>query len=251
MSDINDNTPAGSVSDANVAPATPDYKKWYTPAPMPLTAEQGTPVQPGQIFASGSDNRDQDPPTNGESYNMNEPFSIPTDVDADGNPVPVTAKLSLTYNVEDWGTASLDGEQIIDLSDTEAATGPRGGHTTWGKTANAVVQSGSHNLDLTYQNITMPNPELQQNRLQLQLRSRSPRTRRQEKPRPLRLLRQHLQHGRRQRRQLLPADTQRPEHLRADQLLRGHQRHRRPHGRQHAVVLQRSQPPRPRRTAQR
>ena len=158
MSDINDNTPAGSVSDANVAPATPDYKKWYTPAPMPLTAEQGTPVQPGQIFASGSDNRDQDPPTNGESYNMNEPFSIPTDVDADGNPVPVTAKLSLTYNVEDWGTASLDGEQIIDLSDTEAATGPRGGHTTWGKTANAVVQSGSHNLDLTYQNITMPNP---------------------------------------------------------------------------------------------
>ena len=126
MSNTNDNTPADSVSDANVAPAnlnagtdsapvqdvasanlnagtdsapvqdvapaTPDYKKWYTPAPMPLTAEQGTPVQPGQIFASGSDNRDQDPPTNGESYNMNEPFSIPTDVDADGNPVPVTAK---------------------------------------------------------------------------------------------------------------------------------------------------------------
>ena len=173
----NNNTPAGSVSDANVAsanlnagtdsapvqdvaPATPAYKKWFTPAPMlqSRSGESGTPIQPGEILDQGGDNRDQDPPTNGESFSFNDTVEIPMDVDDEGNPVPVTANLEVTYNVEDWGTASLDGTQIIDLSSSEASTGPLGGHTTWGKTANVAVQSGNHNLDFTYQNITMPNP---------------------------------------------------------------------------------------------
>ena len=156
----NNNTPAGSVSDANVAPATPAYKKWFTPAPMlqSRSGESGTPIQPGEILDQGGDNRDQDPPTNGESFSFNDTVEIPMDVDDEGNPVPITANLEVTYNVEDWGTASLDGTKIIDLSSSEASTGPLGGHTTWGKTANVTVQSGNHNLDFTYQNITMPNP---------------------------------------------------------------------------------------------
>ena len=174
----NNNTPAGSVSDANVASAnlnagtdsapvqdvapnaTPAYKKWFTPAPIlqSRSSVTGSPIQPGEILDQGDGNRDQDPPTNGESFSFSDTVEIPMDVDDEGNPVPVTANLEVTYNVEDWGTASLDGTKIIDLSSSEASTGPLGGHTTWGKTANVAVQSGNHNLDFTYQNITMPNP---------------------------------------------------------------------------------------------
>ncbi len=80
------------------------------------------------------DSRNQAPPTNGETYDI---------------PIPINVPYALNKDNED--------EMIIDLTtNKEGATGPYRGHTTWTGKGSKALQTGSHDLHLTYQNIIMP-----------------------------------------------------------------------------------------------
>ena len=141
---------------------TPPYKKWYNGAGVAPAAESETSTAaPGQILASGSANHDQAPPTNGESYDFTETVNIPWGEEAQGTAQAILANLRVSYKVEDWGETLLDNELLIDLtSRAEGSTGKWGGHTAWEKSACAAVSSGEHILNFAYQNITMPDPNM-------------------------------------------------------------------------------------------
>ncbi len=140
----------------------PAYKKWLSaPAAssaQPLATSFAEPCSPGDIIEEVFDNsRNQDPPTNGEVYNIPITINVPYALNEDGEEVPITARLDVTYTVEDWGTAALNNELILDLtSSTEGADG-YGGHATWTGKCSAALATGSHNLHFVYQNIIMGN----------------------------------------------------------------------------------------------
>ena len=143
---------------------TPNYQKWFNgSSAVPAAEIETTTVVPGQVLAGNSGNRNQAPPTNGESYDIVEGVNIPWTTDEQGNIKPVTANLQVSYRVEDWGEVLLDDELIIDLtSRIEGSTGQWGGHTAWGKSSSAAISSGEHTLEFSYQNITMSDPNMNQ-----------------------------------------------------------------------------------------
>ena len=148
--------------------AIPPYKKWFdasgiVPAVAASTLTEEEPVQPGQIITFGGDDRSQAPPTNGESFSLSAQVFIPMGVNEQGMPTPIHAQLQLSYTVEDWGTASVDGNMVMNFTTATAApTGPYGGHTAWGGSRCVPVSSGMHSLGFTYTNITMPDADMNQ-----------------------------------------------------------------------------------------
>ena len=60
--------------------------------------------------------------------------------------------------MEDWGTGSIDGEQLIDCTTNKEAPDNLGGHATWGGSASKTCASGAHSYGMTAQNITMDDP---------------------------------------------------------------------------------------------
>ena len=68
---------------------TPDYTKWFALAgeensPVALSE---TPFQAGDVIASGSGNRNQDPPTHAVSNDISIQVNVPYAEDEEGNPV--------------------------------------------------------------------------------------------------------------------------------------------------------------------
>lgn len=92
------------------------YVKWFGGYITEGTVSDA--VVPGQIIASGSVNRNQAPPTNGETFDLTETLNIPLGVDEAGQSKSILASLRITYRVEDWGRAFVDGNKVIDLSET-------------------------------------------------------------------------------------------------------------------------------------
>lgn len=146
----------------------PPYKKWFdasgiAPAAAASVLADEESVQPGQIIAFGGDNRSQGPPTNGESFSLSAQVFVPMGVNEQGMPTPIHAQLQLTYTVEDWGTASVDGAMVMNFTTaTSAPTGSYGGHTAWGGSRCVPISSGTHSISFTYSNITMPDADMNQ-----------------------------------------------------------------------------------------
>ena len=107
---------------------------------------------PGQLLASGAANHSKNPPTNGESFQFNEKFTIPSEV---------YALLRVSYRVEDWGYVELNGDCIIDLTYAkEGSSGSYGGHTEWGEEYSTIIIFGEHELFFSYDNINMSDPSI-------------------------------------------------------------------------------------------
>ena len=140
---------------------THNYKLWFAPvsetAPVASPASHSAaPVQAGDVIASGSGNRNQSPPTHALQDKVTIPISVPSGVDAEGNPRPILARISATFRVEDWGFVTVDGKRILDMTSARESPGIYGGHPAWpAETASAVVASGEHVLEFHYENIEM------------------------------------------------------------------------------------------------
>ena len=145
---------------------TPAYQKWYDPKSLVRTARQ-TPranapaeptYRPGQILAQAEGDKSKGPPSNGESETISGDFEIPYAQNEDGTEESILATCKLTISVEDWGTGSIDGEQLIDCTTNKEAPDNLGGHATWGGSASKTCASGAHSYGMTAQNITMDDP---------------------------------------------------------------------------------------------
>ncbi|MGN0836344.1 MAG: sugar-binding protein, partial [Akkermansia sp.] len=138
----------------------PPYSKWYTPTPVAArTATSATPIAPGDVLADGHENRNQAPPTQGTSWEVERSFLVPWTTDEAGELKELLAKLELRYRVEDWGEVLLDGKRIIDMTPmVEKPTGSHGGHSVWTRRVNCLLSSGAHTLLFRYTNIAMDNP---------------------------------------------------------------------------------------------
>ncbi|MEE1266873.1 MAG: hypothetical protein UHH87_11355 [Akkermansia sp.] len=140
---------------------THNYNHWFAPmseiTPVSSRASHSAAsVQAGEVIASGSGNRNQSPPTHALQDKVSIPISVPSGVDAEGNPRPILARISATFRVEDWGFVTVDGKRILDMTSSRESAGIYGGHPTWpAETASAVVASGEHELEFHYENIEM------------------------------------------------------------------------------------------------
>ncbi len=141
---------------------TPDYRKWCNGAAISQSgsAADASTVTPGYVFDKQSKNRNQNPPTNNESFTITETVFIPTLMNEQGMPTPVAAKLFVNYRVEDWGTASVNGTKIIDLTTATEAAASYGGHAAWSGSHSSVIMSGVNDLVFTYKNIKMTDPNM-------------------------------------------------------------------------------------------
>lgn len=96
---------------------------------------------------------------NGGGFSGSESFDIPYGTDESGKQVALTAICSVTLTVDDWGSASVDGTKVVDLSAGVEPPGERGGHAAWSGGGSIAVKSGSHSLSYESTNISIPHPE--------------------------------------------------------------------------------------------
>ncbi len=149
---------------------TPPYTKWFngfssTPAVASETNPTARVIQPGEVLVSKTGNHGAGLPSYKMDEDYDEDFSIPYNSIDQGEgkepqEVPITAKLNITYTVEDWGSVTLDGSQVIDLTIAkEGSDEPTyGGHSKWTGSYNTVVSSGDHTMVFHYENIDMKDP---------------------------------------------------------------------------------------------
>lgn len=145
--------------------STPSYTKAVT---VPTNIPSSSSPFPGEgaIIASIAENRNQAPPTNGETINFTSEYRVPMGSysEEQGCALPLPALLKVNYRVEDWGHICLDGseDRFIDLTSAIEPAGVHGGHHAWEKCNNAVVFTGDHIINGHYANISMADPYMNQ-----------------------------------------------------------------------------------------
>ncbi len=142
---------------------TPNYTKWFAGYNVPRTRSASAPtpqvINPGDILVPKvSKDRGQGQPSDPISINYDEEFSIPYVYNEQGAIVPITAKLTVSYTVEDWGYAALGSDRLIDLTIAKGGSNEPiyGGHKEWSGQAERSISSGDHTLVFHYENIDMP-----------------------------------------------------------------------------------------------
>lgn len=98
---------------------------------------------------------------NGGSAKGEEKFVVPYGKDEEGNTVSIIAVYTFEMYVDDWGSVSLDGKMILDLTKETGGeeAGQHGGHQLWNKECRVEVPSGEHVLSYEATNIDIPHAQ--------------------------------------------------------------------------------------------
>lgn len=97
---------------------------------------------------------------NGGSVSSTSTLDIPQGkLVSTGQIVDIIAIYNISMTVDDWGSLSIDGERVIDMTKESggAEPGPQGGHEEWTKTAQVRLSSGPHIVSYEASNIEMKN----------------------------------------------------------------------------------------------
>ncbi len=111
---------------------------------------------PGKVLKQDSKNISKQP-SNGETDSLSISFTIPTTTDPEtGETVQMMALAEADLTVEDWGSASVDGKRIINLTSEVSQPDSLGGHGVWGdKKTELCGPGGTHTISAEARNITM------------------------------------------------------------------------------------------------
>ncbi len=99
-------------------------------------------------------------PSNGEHESLTLGFTIPPTTDPETNEVRQQfARASASVTAEDWGSATIDGEPVVNLSASMSQPDKLGGHGIWHASGSKVCgPGGSHTIAAEGFNITMADP---------------------------------------------------------------------------------------------
>lgn len=143
----------------------PPYKKWFDSKSEPAVRRlsEGKPHQQGEKIDEHSDGKSQGPPSSSsDSFTFSHSFEVPFKENEAAEQEPIQALCSISLTVDDWGTASVDGKKVVDLTSGVEDGGKHGGHQLWTGSGSCTVSSGSHTLSVQHTNIDMPDPNWNQ-----------------------------------------------------------------------------------------
>ena len=94
---------------------------------------------------------------NGGGFSDEVPFEIPFGRNKKtGEQVVLTVNCTVTLTVDDWGSVSIDGKKVVELSPAVEPGGQHGGHTEWTGSDSIPLKSGMHTLSYESTNVNIP-----------------------------------------------------------------------------------------------